>query len=104
MSAHSKYIVGEGSVSDRTLNSMASRKLLKLYCTYLNRSNSAEIRLSFLVHSLGFVKSTSNIGCVGAERNAPVYSNIREPTRPCTSGIDYFGAEDGTTVKSSTAW
>ena len=29
---------------------MASRKLLKLYCPYLNRSNSAEIRLSFSIN------------------------------------------------------
>ena len=32
---------------------------------------------------LGFVKSTSSIGCVGAENNAPVDSNTEEPTRPC---------------------
>ena len=47
---------------------------------------------------LGFVKSTSSIGCVGAENNAPVDSNAGEPTRPCTSGIDCFGAEDGTSI------
>ena len=29
---------------------MASRKLLKLYCPYLNRSNSAEIHLSFSIN------------------------------------------------------
>ena len=40
-----------------------------------------------------FVKSTSSIGCVGAESNVPIDSNAWEPTRPCTSGIDYFGAE-----------
>ena len=40
-----------------------------------------------------------DIGYVGAESNAPV---AEEPTRPCTSGIDYFGAEDGTFVESST--
>ena len=54
------------------------------------------------VNSLGFVKSTSSIGCDGAESNAPVYSNSGEHKRPCTSGINYFGAEDGTSVKSST--
>ena len=37
-------------------------------------------------YSLGFVKSTSSIGFVGAESNAPVYSNAGEPTRRCTSG------------------
>ena len=55
---------------------------------------------------LGFVKSTSSIGCVGPENNAPVDSNAGEPTRPCTSGIDCFGAEDGIhqsdSVESST--
>ena len=50
----------------------------------------------------GVVKSSSSIGCVGAESNAPVDSNAEEPTRPCTSGIDCFGAEDGTSVESST--
>ena len=49
-----------------------------------------------------FVKSTSSIGCVGTESNAPIDSNAGEPTRPCTSGIDYFGAEDGSSVESST--
>ena len=53
-----------------------------------------------LYYSLGFVKSTCSIGCVGAQSNAPVYSNAGEPTRPCTSGIDYFGAV--TSVVSST--
>ena len=38
---------------------------------------------------------TRLLGCVGAESNAPVDSNAGEPTRPCTSGIDCFGAEDG---------
>ena len=47
---------------------------------------------------LGFVKSTSSISCVGAESNALVDSNAGKPSR-CTSGIEYFGAEDG---KSST--
>ena len=47
---------------------------------------------------LGFVKSTSSISCVGAESNALVDSNTGKPSR-CTSGIEYFGAEDG---KSST--
>ena len=50
---------------------------------------------------LRFVKSSSSIGCVGAESNAPVDSNAGEPSR-CTSGIEYFGAEDGTSVKFST--
>ena len=49
---------------------------------------------------LGFVKGTSSIGCVGAESNAPVGSNAGEPSR-CTSGIEYFGAEDGTVYPSS---
>ena len=49
---------------------------------------------------LGFVKGTSSIGCVGAESNAPVDSNAGEPSR-CTSGIEYFCAEDGTSVESS---
>ena len=49
-----------------------------------------------------FVESTSSIGCVGAESNAPIDSNAWEPTRPCTSGIDYFGAEDGTSMESTT--
>ena len=44
---------------------------------------------------LGFVKSTSTIGCVGAESNAPVDSNAGGPSW-YTSGIEYFGAEDGT--------
>ena len=34
--------------------------------------------------------------------NAPIDSNTGEPTRPCTSGIDYFGVEDSTSVESST--
>ena len=46
-------------------------------------------------------KSTSSIGCVGAESNALVDSNAGEPSR-CTSGIKYFGTEDGTSVESST--
>ena len=50
-------------------------------------------------YSLGFVKSTSSIGCVDAESNAPA----GEPRRPRTSGIDYFGVEDGTSVESSNA-
>ena len=48
----------------------------------------------------GFVISTSSIGCVGAESNAQVYFNAGEPTRPWTSGIDYFGSKD---VESSTS-
>ena len=50
---------------------------------------------------LGFVKSTSSIGCVGTESNAPVGSNTGEPSR-CTSGIEYFGTEDGTSIESNT--
>ena len=46
-----------------------------------------------------FVKSTSSIGCVGAETNVPVDSNAGEPTRPCTSGIGYFSAEGRTFVQ-----
>ena len=44
-----------------------------------------------------FVKSTSSIGCVGGEDNAPVdfYKAMY------TSGIDCFGAENGS-VESST--
>ena len=49
-----------------------------------------------------FVKSTSSIGCVGTESNAPIDSNAGEPTRPCISGIDYFGTEDASSVESST--
>ena len=45
-------------------------------------------------------RSTSSIGCVGAESNALVDSNAGEPSR-CTSGIKYFGAEDGTSIESS---
>ena len=51
---------------------------------------------------LGFVKSASSIGCVGTGNNASVNCNAGEPTRLCTSGIDYFGAQDGTSVESST--
>ena len=40
------------------------------------------------------MKSTSSIGCVCAECNAPVDYNAGELTRLCTSGIDCFGAED----------
>ena len=50
---------------------------------------------------LSFVKGTSSIGCVGAESNAPVDSIAGELSR-CIFGIEYFGAEDGTTVESST--
>ena len=39
---------------------------------------------------LGFVKSISSTGCVGAESNAPVDSNAGESTRPYTSGIELF--------------
>ena len=39
------------------------------------------------------------VGYVGAESNASVAG---EPTRPCISGIYYFGTEDGTFVESST--
>ena len=46
-----------------------------------------------------FVKSTSSM----AEKAMhPVAFNAGEPTRPYTSGIDCFGAEDGTSVESST--
>ena len=45
-----------------------------------------------------FVKSSFCIGCVGVESNATVDSNPGEPT----SGIDYFGAKNGTSVESST--
>ena len=38
---------------------MASRKLLKLYCPYLNRSNSAEIRLSSI--NLNFRVQTAQV-------------------------------------------
>ena len=55
-----------------------------------------------LMALLFIVKSTCSIGCVGAESNAPVDSNAGEPTRPSTSGIDYFDAEDGISVESST--
>ena len=41
---------------------------------------------------MSFVKTTSSIGCVGRESNASVYFNAGEPTRPCTSGLDCFGA------------
>ena len=46
-------------------------------------------------------KGTSSIGCVGTESNAPVDSNAGELCR-CTSDKEYFGAEDGTFVESST--
>ena len=46
---------------------------------------------------LGFIKSTSSIGCVCTECNY----NAGKPTRLCTSGIDYFDPEDGTSVESS---
>ena len=52
---------------------------------------------------LGFVKSTSRVGCVGGESNAPVDFNVGKPTRLCTSGIDCFGVEDGTVHPSSPA-
>ena len=45
-----------------------------------------------------FVKSCCSRGCVGAESNATVDSNAGE----LTSGIDYFGAKNGTSVESST--
>ena len=48
------------------------------------------------IRQTSFMKTTSSIGCVDGESNAPVDSNAGEPTRPCTSGIDCFGAEDGT--------
>ena len=50
---------------------------------------------------MDFVKSTSSIGCVGAESNAPVDFNAGGSSR-CTSGIEYFGAEHGTSIESST--
>ena len=53
---------------------------------------------------LGFVKSTSSTGCVGRESNVPVDSNTGEPTRPCTSGIDCFGAEDGIYIRRVQHW
>ena len=59
------------------------------------------VAASTFLNSLG-LKSTSSIGCVSAESNAPIYSNAGEPKRPCTSGTDYSGAEDGITVESST--
>ena len=45
------------------------------------------------------VKTTSSIGCVGGESNAPVDFNA---ARSCTSGIDCFGAEAGISVEYST--
>ena len=51
----------------------------------------------------GLVKSTSSIGCVGAERNTPVDSNAGGPYR-CTSGIEYFGAEDGIYIRRVQHW
>ena len=47
---------------------------------------------------LGFVKHTSSIDCVGTESNAPA----GEPTRPCTSDLNCFGTENGTSVESRT--
>ena len=55
------------------------------------------VATNYETSSLGFIKSTSSIGCVGAESNAPVDSNAGGPSR-CTSGIKYFGADDGTSV------
>ena len=43
-----------------------------------------------------FVKSCCSRGCVGAESNATIDSNAGE----LTSGKDYFGAKNGTSVES----
>ena len=51
---------------------------------------------------LGFVKSNSSIGCVGAESNAPMLGISGEPTRPCTSDINCSGAEYGAFIESGT--
>ena len=59
---------------------------------------------------LGFVKSTSSIGCVGRESNVPVDSNAGPRSQALVTGSwvrawerGYcFGAEDGTSVESST--
>ena len=55
------------------------------------------------IRQTSFVKATSSIGCVDGESNAPVDSNAGEPTRPCTSDIEYFGTEDGTSTPSCAA-
>ena len=51
---------------------------------------------------MSLVKTTSSIGCIGRESNAPVDFKAGEPTRPCTTGLDCFGTEDGTSIESST--
>ena len=116
---------GEGTEGPGPLNISPSRLYLYFFpisklVTDINlfpfiNSNTCSANRCIFTYALGtwrlqivsmrqtsFVKTTSSVGCVGGESNAPVDSNAGEPTRPWTSGIDCFGAEDATSVESST--
>ena len=69
---------------------------------YVTRMPRAGMRMHVVAAGNVVSQTRLCIGCVGAESNAPVDSNTGESTRPCTSGIDYFGAEDSTSCESST--
>ena len=80
----------------------------KILLIFIHAVQTAVYYITCMLHAHGtcilkvltrrFVKSCCSRGCVGAESNATVDSNAGE----LTSGIDYFGAKNGTSVESST--